>query len=58
MWDETRVQQQGLKYLLGRRQVGTVFQSLVTYEQPPTYFATNKVTSCFQEVGAHTPLWC
>ena len=35
-----------------------MFQPLVTYEQPPTYFATNKVTSCFQEVGAHTPLWC
>ncbi len=33
------------------RQVGTVFQPLVTYEQPPTYFATNKITSCFQEVG-------
>lgn len=36
--------------MLRRRQVGTVFQPLVTYEQPPTYFATNKVTSCFQEV--------
>lgn len=33
-------------------QVGTVFQPLVTYEQPPTYFATNKITSCFQEVRA------
>ena len=28
-----------------------MFQPLVTYEQPPTYFATNKITSCFQEVG-------
>ena len=41
--------------LLRRRQVGTVFQPLVTYEQPPTYFATNKVTSCFQEVGTPAP---
>jgi len=30
--------------------VGTVFQPLVTYEQPPTYFATNKITGCFQDV--------
>lgn len=31
-------------------QVGTIFQPLVTYEMPPTYFATSKVTSCFQEI--------
>ena len=31
-------------------QVGTVFQPLMTYEQPPTYFATDKVTGCFQEI--------
>jgi hypothetical protein len=30
-----------------RAQVGTVFQPLVTYEQPPTYFPTNKITGCF-----------
>ncbi|CAL8472142.1 g11684 [Coccomyxa elongata] len=30
--------------------VGTIFQPLVTYEMPPTYFATSKVTSCFQEI--------
>jgi vacuolar-type H+-ATPase subunit I/STV1 len=31
-------------------QVGTIFQPLVTYEMPPTYFATDKLTSCFQEI--------
>ena len=31
-------------------QVGTVFQPLVTYESPPTYFETSKVTSSFQEI--------
>ena len=31
-------------------QVGTVFQPLMTYEQPPTYFQTGKVTGCFQEI--------
>ncbi len=31
-------------------QVDTIFQPLVTYEPPPTYFATNKITSCFQEI--------
>ena len=31
-------------------QVGTVFQPLMTYEQPPTYFSTSKVTGCFQEI--------
>ena len=31
-------------------QVGTVFQPLITYESPPTYFETNKVTSSFQEI--------
>ncbi|KAK9805190.1 hypothetical protein WJX72_004776 [[Myrmecia] bisecta] len=30
--------------------VGTIFQPLVTYEMPPTYFRTNKYTSCFQEI--------
>lgn len=27
-----------------------MFQPLVTYESPPTYFETNKVTSSFQEI--------
>ena len=31
-------------------QVGTIFQPLVTYEQPPTYFQTNKITHSFQEI--------
>lgn len=31
-------------------QVTTIFQPLVTYEMPPTYFSTSKVTSCFQEI--------
>ena len=31
-------------------QVGTVFQPLVTYEDPPTYFHTSKVTNSFQEI--------
>jgi V-type H+-transporting ATPase subunit a len=30
--------------------VSTIFQPLVTYEQPPTYFRTNKVTHGFQEI--------
>ncbi|KAK9862645.1 hypothetical protein WJX84_005113 [Apatococcus fuscideae] len=30
--------------------VETIFQPLVTYEQPPTYFQTNKYTVCFQEI--------
>jgi V-type H+-transporting ATPase subunit a len=30
--------------------IGTVFQPLITYEAPPTYFETNKVTSSFQEI--------
>ena len=34
----------------GNRQVGTVFQPLITYEDPPTYFATSKVTSSFQDI--------
>jgi len=31
-------------------QIGTVFQPLITYEAPPTYFETNKVTNSFQEI--------
>lgn len=31
-------------------QVGTIFQPLATYEMPPTYFPTSKVTSCFQTI--------
>jgi hypothetical protein len=31
-------------------QVGTVFQPLITYEPPPTFHRTNKVTSAFQEI--------
>lgn len=31
-------------------QVGTVFQPLVTYEDPPTYFETTKISSSFQEI--------
>lgn len=31
-------------------QVGTIFQPLVTYEMPPTYFETSKITSSFQEI--------
>ena len=31
-------------------QVGTVFQPLMTYESPPTYFKTGKVTNSFQEI--------
>ena len=31
-------------------QVSTIFQPLVTYEQPPTYFQTNKITHSFQEI--------
>ncbi|KAK9799428.1 hypothetical protein WJX73_009975 [Symbiochloris irregularis] len=30
--------------------VGTVFQPLMTYEQPPTYFCNSMVTGCFQEI--------
>jgi vacuolar-type H+-ATPase subunit I/STV1 len=30
--------------------VGTVFQPVLTYEPPPTFFRTNKVTSAFQEI--------
>ena len=30
--------------------MGTIFQPLVTYEMPPTYFATDKLTSSFQEI--------
>ena len=30
--------------------MSTIFQPLVTYEQPPTYFQTNKVTHSFQEI--------
>ncbi len=33
-----------------RVQVGVVFTPLVTYENPPTYFRTNKVTYAFQEI--------
>ena len=29
---------------------GVVFQPLITYEPPPTYFATGKITSAFQEI--------
>ncbi len=36
------------EYLLA--QVGTIFQPLATYEMPPTYFPTSKVTSCFQTI--------
>ena len=31
-------------------QVGTIFQPLLTYEMPPTYFRTDKVTHAFQEI--------
>lgn len=31
-------------------QVSTIFQPLVTYEAPPTYHQTNKVTHSFQEI--------
>ena len=31
-------------------QMGTVFQPLPTREQPPTYYATNKVTEVFQGI--------
>ena len=27
-----------------------MFQPLMTYEQPPTYFCNNMVTGCFQEI--------
>lgn len=30
--------------------MGTVFQPLVTYESPPTYFETDKINSSFQEI--------
>ncbi len=30
--------------------MGTIFQPLVTYESPPTYFETDKVNSSFQEI--------
>lgn len=30
--------------------MSTIFQPLVTYEQPPTHFQTGKITSCFQEI--------
>ncbi len=30
--------------------MSTIFQPLVTYEQPPTYFQTNKITHSFQEI--------
>lgn len=33
-----------------RLQVSTIFQPLVTYEAPPTYHQTNKVTHSFQEI--------
>ena len=35
---------------MGLLQVGTVFQPLVTYESPPTYFETDKINSSFQEI--------
>ena len=51
--------------------VGTVFQPLVTYEPPPTFFQTSKVTSAFQgivdayggwvkagRVGGRAAKWC
>jgi hypothetical protein len=31
-------------------QVGTVFQPMLTYEQPPTYHRTGKVTGAFQDI--------
>eukprot|EP00891_Asterochloris_glomerata_P009677 jgi/Astpho2/9677/Aster-03937 len=31
-------------------EVGTIFQPLLTYEMPPTYFRTDKVTHAFQEI--------
>ena len=31
-------------------QVGTVFQPLMTYEAPPTYFSTGKLTDSFQNI--------
>lgn len=31
-------------------QVGVMFTPLVTYETPPTYFATDKVTEGFQAI--------
>lgn len=31
-------------------QVSTIFQPLITYEAPPTYHQTNKVTHSFQEI--------
>ena len=27
-----------------------MFQPLMTYESPPTYFKTNKITNSFQEI--------
>ena len=36
-------------------QVGSILQPLVSHENPPTYFKTNKFTNSFQvRVGA----WC
>lgn len=31
-------------------QVGVIYSPLATYENPPTYFRTNKVTYAFQEI--------
>ena len=31
-------------------QVSTIFQPLITYEAPPTYHQTNKITHSFQEI--------
>jgi vacuolar-type H+-ATPase subunit I/STV1 len=30
--------------------VGTIFQPINTHEMPPTFFQTDKFTSCFQEI--------
>jgi V-type H+-transporting ATPase subunit a len=30
--------------------VGTVFQPIMTYEQPPTFYRTSKVTAAFQDI--------
>jgi vacuolar-type H+-ATPase subunit I/STV1 len=37
-------------------QVGVIFSPLVTYENPPTYFRTNKVTYAFQEIVRAGPM--
>ncbi|KAG2488106.1 hypothetical protein HYH03_013255 [Edaphochlamys debaryana] len=31
-------------------QVGTILQPMLTHENPPTYFRTNKFTACFQNI--------